>query len=159
METRALHTTSSVLSHFSRVCLFETPWAVAHQAPLFMDSPGKNTGVGCHALFQGLFLTRDWTCVSSITTVGSLPLVPPGKPNSVLCKVLWVWHLLNPYSNITRYFFFIYKIKLRLAICNLSKALNRTRKPKLQNSTQVIFLLKSAVLVFDGQMLKSGLVN
>ena len=26
-----------------------TPWTVAHQAPL-SSSPGKNTGVGCHAL-------------------------------------------------------------------------------------------------------------
>ena len=24
------------------------------------DSPGKNTGVGCHALFQGIFLTQGW---------------------------------------------------------------------------------------------------
>ena len=24
----------------------------AHQAPLSQDSPGKNTGVGCHFLFQ-----------------------------------------------------------------------------------------------------------
>ena len=31
-------------------------WTVAHQAPLSMDSPGKNTGVGCHALLQGIFL-------------------------------------------------------------------------------------------------------
>ena len=23
------------------------------------DSPGKNTGIGCHALLQGIFLTRD----------------------------------------------------------------------------------------------------
>ena len=23
------------------------------------DSPGKNTGVGCHALLQGIFLTQD----------------------------------------------------------------------------------------------------
>ena len=28
----------------------ETPWTVAHQA---QDFPGKNTGVGCHFLFQG----------------------------------------------------------------------------------------------------------
>ena len=29
------------------------------QAPLFMgNSPGKNTGVGCHALLQGIFLTQ-----------------------------------------------------------------------------------------------------
>ena len=27
-----------------------TPWAIAHQAPLPWDFPGKNTGVGCHVL-------------------------------------------------------------------------------------------------------------
>ena len=31
------------------------PWTVAHQAPLSMDSSGKNTGVGCHALLQEIF--------------------------------------------------------------------------------------------------------
>ena len=36
----------------SRVWLFETPGTVAHQAPLSWDSPGKNTGVGCHFLLQ-----------------------------------------------------------------------------------------------------------
>ena len=35
-----------------------TPWAVAHQAPLSMDSPGKNTAVGCHFLLQGIFPTQ-----------------------------------------------------------------------------------------------------
>ena len=24
------------------------------------DSPGKNTGVGCHALIQGIFPTQGW---------------------------------------------------------------------------------------------------
>ena len=33
-------------------------WAVARQVPLSMDSPGKNTGVGCHALLQGIFPTQ-----------------------------------------------------------------------------------------------------
>ena len=37
-----------------------TPWTVAHQAPLSVGFPGKNTGVGCHALLQGIFLTRGW---------------------------------------------------------------------------------------------------
>ena len=37
----------------SRVRLFVTLWTVARQAPLFMGSPGKNIGVGCHALLQG----------------------------------------------------------------------------------------------------------
>ena len=45
--------------------------------------PGKNTGVGCHALLQGISLTQGsnphllhllhWQA-------GSLPPVPPGKP-------------------------------------------------------------------------------
>ena len=28
------------------------PWTIACQAPRSWDSPGKNTGVGCHFLFQ-----------------------------------------------------------------------------------------------------------
>ena len=33
-------------------------WAVARQAPLSVGFSGKNTGVGCHSLFQGIFLTQ-----------------------------------------------------------------------------------------------------
>ena len=39
----------------SWVQLFATPWTVAHQAPVSMESWGKNTGVGCHFLLQGIF--------------------------------------------------------------------------------------------------------
>ena len=41
-----------MLSHFSHVRLFATPWTVAHQAPL------SNTGVRGLALLQGIFLTQ-----------------------------------------------------------------------------------------------------
>ena len=34
------------------------PWTGACQAPLSMDLPGKNTGVDCHFLLQGIFLTQ-----------------------------------------------------------------------------------------------------
>ena len=34
---------------------FATPWTIACQA---QDFPGKNTGVGCHFLFQGIFPTQ-----------------------------------------------------------------------------------------------------
>ena len=34
---------------------FWTPGTVAHYASLSMDSPCKNTGVGCHALLHGIF--------------------------------------------------------------------------------------------------------
>ena len=46
------------MSHFSHVQLFVTLRIVACQAPLSMDFPGKNTGVGCHFLLQGVFLTQ-----------------------------------------------------------------------------------------------------
>ena len=53
----------------SRVRLFATPQNIALQVPLFMDSPGKNTGVGCHALLQGIFQTQ-----------GSNPQLTPASP-------------------------------------------------------------------------------
>ena len=46
-----------VLSRFSRVQLFVTPWTVASQAPPW-DSPGKNAGVGFRFFLQGIFPTQ-----------------------------------------------------------------------------------------------------
>ena len=40
------------MKSLSRVRLFVTLWTIAHQAPQSVDSPGKNTGVGCHFLLQ-----------------------------------------------------------------------------------------------------------
>ena len=37
--------------------LFVTPWTIPHRAPLSMEFSRKNTGVGCHSLLQGIFLT------------------------------------------------------------------------------------------------------
>ena len=42
----------------SRVQLFVTPWAVACQMSLSMGLSSKKTGVGCHFLLQGIFLTQ-----------------------------------------------------------------------------------------------------
>ena len=47
-----------ILSRCSCVQLFVTRWTVARQAPPSWDSPGKNTGVGCHAFLQGIFLIQ-----------------------------------------------------------------------------------------------------
>ena len=41
-----------LLSRFSCVRPCATPWTAAYQASPSMDSPGKNTGVGCHFLLQ-----------------------------------------------------------------------------------------------------------
>ena len=41
----------------SYVWLFATPWTLPGSS-VYGDSPGQNTGVGCHALLQGLFPTQ-----------------------------------------------------------------------------------------------------
>ena len=49
------------------------------------ESPGKNTGVGCHALLQGIFPTQGLNpSLSQLLHLqaDSLPLAPPGKPLS-----------------------------------------------------------------------------
>ena len=45
-----------ITSVMSNSCV--TPWTEAHQAPLSMDSPGKNTGVGCHFLLHHMCIKR-----------------------------------------------------------------------------------------------------
>ena len=42
-----------VFSHSSHVQIFSTLWLLC-----LWDSPGKNTGVGCHALLRGIFPTQ-----------------------------------------------------------------------------------------------------
>ena len=73
-----------MLSHFSPVGLCMALWT---RLLCPWDSPGKNTGVSCHALLQGTFPTQGLNLHLSHLLhwqVGSLPLVPPGKPE---CKV------------------------------------------------------------------------
>ena len=48
----------SLFSHSVMSTDFATPQTVAHQAPLSMGFPSKNTGVGYHFLLQGIFLTQ-----------------------------------------------------------------------------------------------------
>ena len=92
-----------LLRHFSHVRYFATPWTVACQAPLSMGfsrqehwsglpclprgdlpDPGMNTGVGCHACPEGIFLTLASNLCLLCTLhrqAGSSPLAPPGEPN------------------------------------------------------------------------------
>ena len=41
----------------SHVQLFETPYFVACQAPMFMEFSREEYGVCCHTLLQGIFTT------------------------------------------------------------------------------------------------------
>ena len=62
MGDRYLHFVIVVLAALDLVyvsdSLWPPPWTVALQAPLPWGVPGKNTGVGCHVLLQGIFLTQ-----------------------------------------------------------------------------------------------------
>ena len=52
------------------------------------DSPGKNSGVGCHALLQGIFPTQETKPGSPALQVDSLPAELPGKPPDSLAWAL-----------------------------------------------------------------------
>ena len=64
--------------------LSATLWTVPARLLCPWDSPGKNTGVGCHTLLQGIFPTQGSNpCLLHFLhwQAGSLPLEPPGKPD------------------------------------------------------------------------------
>ena len=88
-----MHPCLSVLSCFSHVWLFVTPCIVEPTkllCPLY--SPGKNTGVVCRALMQGLFLTQGWKLHFLQVLhwqVGSLPQTLCGKPTHT-CSQIWI---------------------------------------------------------------------
>ena len=113
------------------VRLFVTLWTVARQAPLSMDSPGKNTGLGCHFLLQWIFLTQGWnSCIGRWVlyqwatgepqafrtsllivsgTPGSPSLIPPGSPETLAWIYLglgtFVWpFILSPPGSLKTFF-------------------------------------------------------
>ena len=54
------------------------------------DSPGKNTGVGCYFLLQGIFSTQGSNLCLLCPLhwqAGSLPPAPPGEPRERVTKV------------------------------------------------------------------------
>ena len=54
-----------LLSHFSHVGLCVTPQMAATRLPRPWDSPGKNTGVGCHFLLQCMKVKSESEVVSN----------------------------------------------------------------------------------------------
>ena len=59
-----------------------TPRTATRQAPLSMGFPGKYTGVSCHFILQGTFLTQDWQTGLLHWQMDSLPLSHQGSHNS-----------------------------------------------------------------------------
>ena len=88
-----------VVRSLSRVRFFSTPWMLPTRLLCPWDSPGKNTGVGCPFLFQGIFLTQGEN-LSLLHLlhwqVASLPLSQHGSPRCLLpvlnCDFLEPWH-------------------------------------------------------------------
>ena len=78
-----------VLSCSSHVQLLATPQTVTPRLLCPRDYTGTNTGVGCYALLQGIFLPQGWNlCLLRLLRwqAGSLPLAPPEKPPILLTK-------------------------------------------------------------------------
>ena len=74
------------------------------------ESPSKKTGVGCHALLQGIFLTQGSNpCLFLLLRLqaGSLPWAPPEKP-------------LIYYLSFTQLSSYLTIISLSIHICNVS---------------------------------------
>ena len=67
MGNRAIN--QALLSYFSRVRLCVTSETVAHQAPRPWDSPGENTGVGCHFLLQCMKVKSESEVAQSCPTL------------------------------------------------------------------------------------------
>ena len=80
---------SSCVCMLSCVWLFETPWTVASQAPLSMGFSRQETGVGCHFLLQGIFLTQKSKPCSLCLLLGGFPIFREIPKDSKLPKITW----------------------------------------------------------------------
>ena len=80
------------------VRVFATPWTAACQALLSMNSPDKNTGVDCHFLLQGIFLTQAL------------------NPGLLLCRQI-LYHL--SYRNVLWYQGMSCQLKKKILLINL----------------------------------------
>ena len=69
-----------LLSHFSRVRLCVIPQMAATRLPRPWDSPGKNTGVGCHFLLQCMKVKSEREVTQSCPTLSDpMDCSPPGS--------------------------------------------------------------------------------
>ena len=80
------HNCETILSHFSCVHLFVTPWTVARQAPLSMGFSRQEYWSGLPVPPPGIFPTQGRNlCLLRLLRwhVGSLPLASPGKSKNI----------------------------------------------------------------------------
>ena len=63
--------------------ILQPQWTVAIEAPLSMGFSGKNIGMGCHFLLQGIFQTLSFVAHSSGFCLRLKPEPPPHLPTIV----------------------------------------------------------------------------
>ena len=64
------------------------------------DSPDKNTGVACHFLLQGVFLTQESNLSLLYWQADSLPLRHQGSPELILCCPLLLLPSIFPSTRV-----------------------------------------------------------
>ena len=76
-----------LLSHFSCVRLCETHKQQPTRLPHPWDSPGKNTGVGCHFLLQFMKVKSESEVAQSCPTPSDpMDCSPPGSSTHGICQ-------------------------------------------------------------------------
>ena len=101
------------------------------------NSPGKNTGVDCHSLLQGIFRTQGlnqgifrtqglnqgifWTQGSHTLQADSLPSEASVKPNLLYLSLIYLKHAQNTYISLVNHLMqnLIYYYLLLNILCNL----------------------------------------
>ena len=94
------YTNACMLSHFSCICFFATPWTVACQAPLSMGFSRQEYGSGLPFPTPGDLPNRGIKPVSlKSPALETLPLASPGKPHhSPLSSVTQSCLTLQPHG-------------------------------------------------------------
>ena len=85
----------------SHVRFFATAWTSLPGSSVHEDSPGKNTGVGCHALIHGFFPTQgsNWGLLHCRWIIYQLS--HQGSPQYSLPKYKYDWFFFNWLANKT----------------------------------------------------------
>ena len=107
------------------------------------DSPGKNTGVNCHAFLQGVFLTQGLNphvlCLSH-SEADSLPLASPGKLSILKNKAQKLSNIGNIKSKRREWKYEVSPTKT--CVCSVvSTHFNQRARPKHGESKGGLYLL------------------
>ena len=106
-----------LLSRFSRVRLCATPWTQPTRLLRPWDSPGKNTGVGCHFLLQCMKVESESEGAQSCLTLRDpTDCSPPGSSiHGIFQATVLEWGAIA-FSH--RVHIYIYSLHLHTFFCN-----------------------------------------